>query len=367
MIAYGTMRVRAVTHPRYRYIGTYRPSPGAPLRKTYFSTKAAAVAARDAWESGCRRRGETPMTHQELLHVALTASQCADEAMSLPEVLQAGMEALRAQKQSMHIDDLIRDRLHQLDRESSSQLHIDLSRGRLEKFAMAFAGRSVGSITTEEVSSFLEKVDGGAVTVLNYRGSLHALFERAVRSGQIERNPVAHAYKPRRPSASKGLLTPDQLDVLLRTLMDEAPDLVAGVSLAAFTGVRVDSELPHLRAADLVGDQLRIERSKTRAHAVPVEPNLAAWLAWAGLQQWPRTLILWPPDARERFRRVRARVISPWPRNALRHSYASYWLALHADANRLSEAMGNSPKVLKSNYQALVTPEDARAWFAIRP
>ena len=56
-----------------------------------------------------------------------------------------------------------------------------------------------------------------------------------------------------------------------------------------------------------------------------------------------------------------------WPNNALRHSYATYRLAMTADAPRVALEMGNSPQKLMTNYRELADEEVARGWFAIRP
>jgi hypothetical protein len=62
---------------------------------------------------------------------------------------------------------------------------------------------------------------------------------------------------------------------------------------------------------------------------------------------------------------VRARVA--WKRNALRHSFGSYRLAVTADLARVSAEMGNSPAIINEHYRALVTEAEGRAWFALVP
>jgi hypothetical protein len=56
-----------------------------------------------------------------------------------------------------------------------------------------------------------------------------------------------------------------------------------------------------------------------------------------------------------------------WPQNCLRHSYATYRLAVTHDAARVALEMGNSPTMLFVNYRELVDQHDAKAWFAITP
>ena len=56
------------------------------------------------------------------------------------------------------------------------------------------------------------------------------------------------------------------------------------------------------------------------------------------------------------------------PTNALRHSYASYWLARSSKEGlgELSKRMGNSEAVCKRHYLETLTREEGAAWFKIR-
>ena len=44
-----------------------------------------------------------------------------------------------------------------------------------------------------------------------------------------------------------------------------------------------------------------------------------------------------------------------WEADTFRHSYASYWLAKHKDRAHLAENMGNTVKVIKKHYKAVVS------------
>jgi hypothetical protein len=50
----------------------------------------------------------------------------------------------------------------------------------------------------------------------------------------------------------------------------------------------------------------------------------------------------------------------------MRHSYVSYHYAIHGAAATAREA-GHSEQVLFQHYRALVTPEDARKFWELRP
>lgn len=54
-----------------------------------------------------------------------------------------------------------------------------------------------------------------------------------------------------------------------------------------------------------------------------------------------------------------------WPADILRHTAASYWLALSGDVGKCATIFGNSLKVFSSHYNGLATPEDARRFFGL--
>jgi hypothetical protein len=56
-----------------------------------------------------------------------------------------------------------------------------------------------------------------------------------------------------------------------------------------------------------------------------------------------------------------------WQENGLRHSFISYRLAILHDTARVALEAGNSPEVIFGHYRELVTPEQAKAWFAVSP
>jgi integrase len=56
-----------------------------------------------------------------------------------------------------------------------------------------------------------------------------------------------------------------------------------------------------------------------------------------------------------------------WKQNALRHSYASYRLAVMEDVSKLSLELGNSPQKVFSNYRKVVTKSQGNLWFGVLP
>ncbi|HRZ58656.1 MAG TPA: hypothetical protein P5525_24715, partial [Candidatus Paceibacterota bacterium] len=74
-------------------------------------------------------------------------------------------------------------------------------------------------------------------------------------------------------------------------------------------------------------------------------------------------------STRRRFlRRLRDHLgFKIWPKDVLRHSAASYWLAECQDAAKVALELGNSVGVLFRHYRELVTKEEAGKFWDIRP
>ncbi len=59
--------------------------------------------------------------------------------------------------------------------------------------------------------------------------------------------------------------------------------------------------------------------------------------------------------------------ITPWPHNAIRHSFASYFLGKSKDENLTASEMGNSPGVIINHYRALVRDADVTQYWRLVP
>ena len=59
--------------------------------------------------------------------------------------------------------------------------------------------------------------------------------------------------------------------------------------------------------------------------------------------------------------------LSRWPQDLLRHTAASYLLALHGDAGKVATMLGNSSSVLLTHYHEPVMPGIARFFGQAQP
>ena len=144
--------------------------------------------------------------------------------------------------------------------------------------------------------------------------------------------------------------------------------LVPFIAIAAFAGIRT-AEICRLDWSNVHLDRGFIEceakMAKTRSRRlVPISDNLRAWLEPLAR---PSGNVVEYRNADQAMRRFHQSIGFKWKRNALRHSYISYRLALIADTARVALECGNSPDVIFKHYRELVTPEEAGKWFSIMP
>jgi integrase len=265
--------------------------------------------------------------------------------------------------------------------EQLSDRYIEDATSRLTKFAEAFRC-NIASVTTEQVTTWLDGIKAKGRTRNNYRNAIIALFRYARAQNYLPRNEVTEAeLVPRvkaKPSAI-GIYSPDQLAKMLPAI---SPELLPSVAIAAFAGIR-SQEILRLNWDDIRFAQgdivVAAEKAKTASRRlVPMLPALKAWLkdyknkkgpivtGFAQPQSWNRAV------SRELARynakaNAESRPQIPRIHNGLRHSFASYRLAITKDAAAVALEMGNSSRKLFENYRELVTPSQAKKWFNTVP
>ena len=151
-------------------------------------------------------------------------------------------------------------------------------------------------------------------------------------------------------------------------------DLLPCIALGAFAGLRT-AELLRLewQDVDLKRGFINVAASKSKTakrRLIRIAPNLAEWLRpYTGRL----TGRIYPFSTRwyqfniEQTRKAAG--LSQWPNNGLRHSFASYHLALHQNAPQLALEMGHTtPRMIFDNYREIVTPAEAdRFWNMFPP
>ena len=235
-----------------------------------------------------------------------------------------------------------------------------------------FGKSTTDSIKREDIEDWIEESAWSPRTRKNYLVTLTTLLNYAVSKGYRSDNPAANIARPILDDRPVGILTTEQAAALLRVGQTSDAAMIPVITIALFAGLR-RSELFALDWSEVDLEDRIIEvkgiKAKTRQRRlVHIADNLLQWLSPIRKRTGPITPEKNIDVLSERLRSL-ANVagIKPWPHNALRHSFATYFLAKTKDENLTATEMGNSPGVVIRHYRALVKEADVTHYWGLNP
>lgn len=267
------------------------------------------------------------------------------------------------------VSELVAECLQEKKASGLSQRHIETLQHHLNKFAAAFGETVISSVTTGALQQWLLHYYRGLRTRNNVRASVVSLFHYARARGFLPKHQQTEADDVSRAKDNGGpieIFTPEEMSQIMATAN---PHQRLYFALAGFAGIR-RAEIERLEWRDFDFARRKIEvgkhKAKTRARRlVPISANLLEWLR----PFYGRSGRVFPERRRmveDAITRAKASGVK-WKQNALRHSFASYKMALTGDEARVASEMGTSTEKLHGNYRELAHKSDAKAWFAIAP
>lgn len=289
------------------------------------------------------------------------------------------------QRQSVPVPDVVKSFLKSKETKGLAHKTITGLESNLNAFAKAFTG-PIDKLRAEGVEAWLDgrrKRDGKPIgdrrwnNLLDDILALH-IYARRNRILGPDKTPV-ESIEPRKLSYAVQTYTPDELSKLLLNVRN---DWLPVIVLGAFCGIRPEELYPEkpkkkrnaapkpgLRWENILWDKGRIDVpaavSKTRdRRPVALYDPVALWLA-------PWRHAKGPVAHSARFwgylPTLKAKSGVDWRPDALRHSFASYRLAIKPDVPALAFEMGNSPAMIKRHYLDLKHEDEAREWFGLTP
>lgn len=241
---------------------------------------------------------------------------------------------------------------------------------RLEHFGKTFGGRQLAGITRAELAAWLNDPTLSARSRINYTTKVSQLYNFAIRNQWAEYNVAASIPRPTAEDSEPEIFSAEKAARLVEHAAEY--DLLPYVAIGLFAGLR-SAELLRLdwsavkltERTIIIGANVAKKRSR---RVVEISDTLAAWLPTCARH---KGLIVELNDQRTLYKRLAelatAAGLTKWPDNGLRHSCASYSLALTGDAVRVAYQLGNSADMVHRHYKALVTKIDAERFFSLRP
>jgi site-specific recombinase XerC len=310
--------------------------------------------------------------------------------------------------EAVPLSEMVEAYLADLEKRKCRPTTITGAKSRLTCLCRDYGSHPVTAITADNLAEWLD-VRAAGVNKNNYRTAFRAAFAYGIKRKWLKSNPAAELDIDRADDKTPDHWTAERVEELLRAAQTFRPDMVPMLAIMAFAGLRpFEAQRLDWRQINLSERIIRVlpATTKTRqARAVDITDNLAVWLApyrqasgaVAPADQAIRryrvrlaaVAVLGVDSVRDRLNRQGgklsdeakaskigwddvvedARKVEPelWPVDILRHSYATNWLPVHSDIYKLSEQMGNSPKVVKAHYQGLATAKEAARYWSIMP
>lgn len=262
------------------------------------------------------------------------------------------------------VEELLEARAHRSER------HVRDLKHRLRRFSGDVTG-FIGNVTQRDISMWLAKLGLAPRSHDNFRQAIVLLFRFAQKRGYLPEGKTAAEKTELMGDAGEGdiaIFTPDEIRRLLNAAGNEVLPYLA---LGAFAGIRT-AEIVRLDWSEINFETGYIEIKKSKAKTkgrrlIKMQPNLVAWLRKAGTTAGPVSTLARPEKHAAEVVAAKLEPAIEWKRNGLRHSYASYAMAVVQNEHEVSGQMGNSAAMLYANYRALATKEQGEEWFSIMP
>jgi integrase len=252
---------------------------------------------------------------------------------------------------------------------------LKIIKNTFNKLSAKFGDRNLADIKTGELQTWLINLRDGERSKERHRTYTIQIFNAAIRYELATKNPADDVPAFQKDNGEeKTFLTPDQFAKILEVADAETRPLFA---IAGLAGVRWE-EIQRLTWDNIHDDLIIVtgRNAKTRSRrTVDIKPALSKILEpYRAL-----TGSVLPINKRGRhsdrrlgdLRRVvfKKAGLTPWKekyKNALRHSFISYELALTKDENHVASQAGNSAAIIHRDYKGLVTKKgDIEKYFAV--
>jgi integrase len=351
---------------------------GKPVRR-YYATKEEAQAALLEFERGTPEAREVIATlsgseSRDFLH----AKQLLDEAGNGFNVLEAVRFFLRAQA----------DRLPERTFAEACDAYIEVAakpdtkywrslRGTKSKFT-PLGDEQIQDVSSDAFWEILRLIP--ETTRAQHMRHLRAIFNYAIRKEFLAagKNPIDRLDMPDTGAPREVEIYPvSTVSKYLQYALEYELNLVPYFTLGFFCGVRPEGEMGALEwsAVDWARARLNIRakvaKGGRRGRQVEIPENAMAWLmAYRDRGGKVEGKVLPFTNKQLRDVRVSANKIagSKWIQDGMRHSFASYHVAMYDDVPLTSLRMGHlGVMMLGRHYLAGVPKEEALAYFGIRP
>jgi len=369
-------------------------------RKTYPS-KAEALREMERHKKRKAQHGAMldQLTPEEMAEIVAVRARAAEGGFTLRDAVEHYLAHGKRLQSTLLLPELAKRFLASRESMGLSPKYLRQLPVALDSLSDRYPLKPAHEVTVRDVTEWLNSGGWAASTKKNYLGNASTMFAWAMLQAQgfAQINPcVGVELERRQKRGTVATLTNAQAEQLLTAALErENWRVLAFCTLGLFCGLRPESEAasPLFTWGDIDLDNrtVRLEHQIVKAgpgRVVSLPENAVEWLRFipVTLRKGPVVLLKNWPETWMKFRyslgwqvatnkvqkklalpKVEA-VHGPWPKDVLRHTYASNHLAHHHDEARLQVQMGHaSRKMLNEHYLAVKTPKEAAQYWSIRP
>jgi integrase len=233
--------------------------------------------------------------------------------------------------------------------------------------------RRLGEIDQTMVEEFLGKLTLSPRARENVRLKSSQFFNFCVTRKWIAENPASGLGK-KIEMKDVEILSVEAAETLLRTALasEQAASVLPYLAVSLFAGLRPgEAQQLNWEQVHFATEQIEVLKSTSKTKEtrfVTLSSTLAEWLFPFREPKGPITGANFTKDwVSVRRAAGYSQESAPWPIDVLRHTFGSYWLAIHQDRAHLAEEMGNSVDVIKRFYKRAIPRQNAEAFWKLQP
>ena len=171
------------------------------------------------------------------------------------------------------------------------------------------------------------------------------------------------------------MVSSDVVEAMLRDALSHDRELLLPfLVLGFFCGLRPDGELLKVRWSDICLEgtpqlTVRAEIAKTaQCRFIDLQPNAIEWLKLCEGEREGQILSVASHVIRDKRTKQHSRLGIQFPKNGMRHTFCSCWLAKFEDVNKLLIQTGHkNPGMLFNHYNKGTKKAEAEAFWSILP
>lgn len=278
------------------------------------------------------------------------------------------IESRHKRKLTDSIDLFLSHKLKMTETGNYSMASYKTAKKRIIHLKNQFADKSICNLSVGEFETWLQASHFSPWSMKGIKSVCSEFFKWCIKQGWMQTNP-AQFMRIAQDLQEVKILAPDMVEKLLSAanaspFRDRAYTYVL---LGLFAGLR-PSEADDLEFKDIdfKTSEIRVASRKLRGQVryVPIGKELNEKLKdmkWTGQ--------LKSSNWRKQFDSIKLMAgfnkDNPFPSDGLRHSFASYWLAIHNDRPRLAEIMGNSVDIIRNHYRKAIPKGQAEEFWKL--